>query len=66
MLMNNLDPKVAEHPEDLVVYGGARPGHPLEDDAIVETLRGWRPTTMLVGRTELIASPHPTMVASRC
>lgn len=22
MLMNNLDPKVAEHPEDLVVYGG--------------------------------------------
>ncbi|GAA4067940.1 hypothetical protein GCM10023065_20780 [Microbacterium laevaniformans] len=23
MLMNNLDPEVAEHPEDLVVYGGA-------------------------------------------
>src|SRR3954469_9507206 len=22
MLMNNLDPEVAEHPEDLVVYGG--------------------------------------------
>jgi urocanate hydratase len=22
MLMNNLDPQVAEHPEDLVVYGG--------------------------------------------
>jgi urocanate hydratase len=22
MLMNNLDPDVAEHPEDLVVYGG--------------------------------------------
>src|SRR3954452_20998678 len=24
MLMNNLDPEVAEHPEDLVVYGGTR------------------------------------------
>src|SRR5256886_16738999 len=23
MLMNNLDPEVAEHPEQLVVYGGA-------------------------------------------
>jgi urocanate hydratase len=22
MLQNNLDPEVAEHPEDLVVYGG--------------------------------------------
>ena len=22
MLMNNLDPDVAEHPEDLIVYGG--------------------------------------------
>ena len=32
MLMNNLDPEVAEHPEDLVVYGGtgraARPMPP--------------------------------------
>src|SRR5256886_16702485 len=25
MLMNNLDPAVAERPEDLVVYGGTRP-----------------------------------------
>ena len=24
MLMNNLDPEVAERPEDLVVYGGSR------------------------------------------
>ena len=24
MLMNNLDPEVAEKPEDLIVYGGAR------------------------------------------
>lgn len=23
MLMNNLDPEVADHPEDLVVYGGS-------------------------------------------
>src|SRR4051794_41291954 len=25
MLMNNLDPEVAERPDDLVVYGGNRP-----------------------------------------
>jgi len=41
MLMNNLDPEVAERPEDLVVYGGA--GKAARDwkafDAIVETLR---------------------------
>src|SRR4026207_1880208 len=28
MLMNNLDPEVAEHPEDLVVYGGRRRAGP--------------------------------------
>ncbi len=41
MLMNNLDPEVAEHPEDLVVYGGR--GQAARDwasyDAIVTTLR---------------------------
>src|SRR5436190_11756995 len=41
MLMNNLDPEVAERPEDLVVYGGsgraARSWTAFE--AIVETLR---------------------------
>ena len=41
MLMNNLDPEVAEHPEDLVVYGGtgkaARSWEAF--DAIVETLK---------------------------
>jgi urocanate hydratase len=41
MLMNNLDPEVAEHPEDLVVYGGtgraARSWQAF--DAIVATLR---------------------------
>jgi urocanate hydratase len=46
MLMNNLDPEVAERPEDLVVYGGtgqaARSWEAF--DAMVETLRGWRTT----------------------
>ena len=41
MLMNNLDPEVAERPEDLVVYGGA--GKAARNwacfDAIVRTLR---------------------------
>nr|WP_070160812.1 urocanate hydratase [Nesterenkonia sp. PF2B19] len=41
MLMNNLDPEVAEHPEDLVVYGGT--GRAARDwesyDAIVATLK---------------------------
>src|SRR4029077_19915323 len=42
MLMNNLDPEVAEHPEDLVVYGGTgRAARSWEAfDAIVRTLRG--------------------------
>src|SRR5499425_336437 len=41
MLMNNLDPEVAERPDDLVVYGGA--GKAARDwrcfDAIVRSLR---------------------------
>ncbi|HEY5853412.1 MAG TPA: urocanate hydratase [Aldersonia sp.] len=41
MLMNNLDPEVAEHPEDLVVYGGT--GRAARNwpsfDALVATLR---------------------------
>ncbi|MHC6177706.1 urocanate hydratase [Glutamicibacter sp. X7] len=41
MLMNNLDPEVAEHPESLVVYGGT--GKAARNweafDAIVETLK---------------------------
>lgn len=41
MLMNNLDPEVAEHPEDLVVYGGT--GRAARSwpafDAIASTLR---------------------------
>lgn len=41
MLMNNLDPEVAEHPEELVVYGGTgRAARSWEAfDAIVGTLR---------------------------
>ncbi|MCK6569746.1 urocanate hydratase [Myxococcota bacterium] len=41
MLMNNLDPDVAERPEDLVVYGGSgRAARSWADfDRIVETLR---------------------------
>lgn len=42
MLMNNLDPEVAERPDDLVVYGGT--GRAARSwaafDAIVDTLRG--------------------------
>jgi urocanate hydratase len=44
MLMNNLDPEVAERPEDLVVYGGT--GRAARSwaayDAIVDTLRDLR------------------------
>jgi urocanate hydratase len=41
MLMNNLDPDVAEHPDDLIVYGGTgRAARSWEAfDAIVRTLR---------------------------
>jgi len=51
MLMNNLDPEVAEHPEELVVYGGS--GKAARDwpsfDALVRTLRSLdQDETMLV------------------
>ncbi len=51
MLMNNLDPEVAEHPAELVVYGGS--GRAARSwpafDAIVRTLRGLKgDETMLV------------------
>ncbi|WP_306359495.1 urocanate hydratase [Nocardia sp. CC227C] len=51
MLMNNLDPEVAEHPDSLVVYGGT--GRAARNwaafDAMVETLRTLRDDeTMLV------------------
>jgi urocanate hydratase len=50
MLMNNLDPEVAEHPEALVVYGGR--GQAARNwacfDAIVETLKRLEPDETLL------------------
>jgi urocanate hydratase len=59
MLMNNLDPEVAERPEDLVVYGGT--GKAARDwasfDAIVRTLR-----TLADDETLLVQSGRPVAV----
>jgi urocanate hydratase len=59
MLMNNLDPEVAEHPEDLVVYGGT--GRAARSwaafDAIVTTLR-----TLEDDETMLVQSGKPVGV----
>jgi urocanate hydratase len=59
MLMNNLDPEVAEHPQDLVVYGGT--GKAARDwnsyDAIVRTL-----TTLKLDETLLVQSGRPVGV----
>src|SRR5258706_10542656 len=59
MLMNNLDPDVAERPEDLVVYGGTgRAARSWEAfDAIVHTLR-----TLPDDETLLVASGKPVGV----
>ena len=59
MLMNNLDPDVAEHPEELVVYGGS--GKAARDwpsyDAMVRTLR-----ELAVDETLLVQSGRPVGV----
>src|SRR5437763_1277316 len=59
MLMNNLDPEVAEHPDELVVYGGT--GKAARDwnsyDAIVRTL-----TTLELDETLLVQSGRPVGV----
>ena len=59
MLMNNLDPEVAEHPEQLVVYGGS--GRAARDwacyDKIVETL-----TRLNDDETLLVQSGKPVGV----
>src|ERR687896_384025 len=59
MLCNNLDPEVAERPEDLVVYGGT--GRAARDwaafDAIVATLR-----TLEQDETLLVQSGKPVGV----
>ena len=59
MLMNNLDPEVAERPDDLVVYGGTgRAARSWEDfDAIVRTLR-----TLADDETLLVQSGRPVAV----
>jgi urocanate hydratase len=63
MLRNNLDPQVAEHPDQLVVYGGT--GKAARDwrsfDAMVRTLKGLkRDETMLVqsGRPVGVMATH--------
>jgi urocanate hydratase len=59
MLMNNLDPEVAEHPEELVVYGGT--GKAARDwpsyDAITRTL-----TDLKLDETLLVQSGRPVGV----
>ena len=59
MLMNNLDPEVAEHPDDLVVYGGT--GRAARSwsafDAMVRTL-----TTLADDETMLVQSGKPVGV----
>ena len=59
MLQNNLDPEVAEHPDELVVYGGT--GKAARDwnsfDAIVRTL-----TTLKNDETMLVQSGKPVGV----
>src|SRR5215510_13287754 len=59
MLMNNLDPEVAEHPEELVVYGGS--GKAARDwpsyDAIVRSL-----TDLKIDETLLVQSGRPVGV----
>src|SRR4051812_1208578 len=59
MLMNNLDPDVAERPQDLVVYGGTgRAARSWEAfDAIVRTLR-----TLAADETLLVQSGKPVAV----
>src|SRR4051812_19612022 len=59
MLMNNLDPEVAERPDDLVVYGGT--GRAARDwrsfDAMVRTLQ-----TLEADETMLVQSGRPVGV----
>ena len=59
MLMNNLDPEVAEHPEKLVVYGGTGKAARTWDayDAIVRTLE-----TLESDETLLVQSGKPVGV----
>ena len=64
MIMNNLDPDVAERPDDLVVYGGI--GKAARNwacyDSIVDTLKGLNPDeTLLIqsGKPVGVVKTHP-------
>ena len=64
MLMNNLDPEVAERPEDLIVYGGS--GRAARSwaafDAIVDTLRRLEHDETLIvqsGKPVAVFRTHP-------
>src|SRR6201995_2732774 len=59
MLMNNLDPEVAERPDDLVVYGGTGRAarHWASYDAVVRTL-----TDLREAETMLVQSGRPVGV----
>src|ERR1700750_3032193 len=64
MLMNNLDPEVAERPDDLVVYGGSGRAARSWDavDAIVATLRRLSHDETLVvqsGKPVAVFRTHP-------
>ena len=64
MLMNNLDPEVAERPEDLVVYGGIdKAARNWESfDKIIECLKNLNSDeTLLVqsGKPVMVAKTHP-------
>ena len=53
MLMNNLDPEVAERPDDLVVYGGTG-----------RAARDWRSFDAMVGTLTTLAPDHTMLVQS--
>ena len=66
MLMNNLDPEVAEDPDRLVVYGGSGKAARNWDcfEAICKTLKEMAPDeTLLVqsGKPVGVAKPTPTL-----
>ena len=49
MLMNNLDPEVAEHPKSLVVYGGIGRAQHATGSALTKSLKPWialKPTSL--------------------
>src|SRR5258707_13923936 len=74
MLMNNLDPEVAERPDDLVVYGGPRKAarNWACFDAIVRSLRGLEDDERLLvqsgkpgGIFRTSAQAPPVLIANR-